>query len=461
MCSGIEAATVAWHPLGWEPAWFAEIDPFASAVLKHHWPAVPNLGDFTKIGAEHEPIDLLVGGTPCQDFSVAGLRAGLDGARGNLTLEFFALSRRLRPRWLVWENVPGVLSIDGGRAFGAILRLVGECGYGFAYRVLDAQYAGVPQRRRRVFLVGYLGDWRPAAAVLFERHSLSGHPAPRREAGQGVASGVAPSLEASGRGVERAGESRGQDPVIPVAYTVNSSQQRLDGTVETFVPVTGHTLTGESGRLHIEKDYVPIAVRTAQTSSNGWGEEGQAYTLDEAQGQAVLAPTIGANGDSHSGFRDEKGLVAFDLAQVTSKVNRSRVEPGKPSPSLAKDSQLHVAHALKADWHDASEDGTGRGIPLVAGTLGGGTLPRGYNNSPDLNSFIPMPMAVRRLTPRECERLQGFPDDYTLAPYRGKPAADGPRYRAIGNSMAVPVMAWIGQRIEAVERLRDATGEAG
>ena len=212
VCSGIEAASVAWEPLGWTPNCFAEIDPFACAVLKQRFPKVPNRGDFTTI--KDERTDLLVGGTPCQDFSVAGLRAGLDAPRGNLTLEFLALAGRMRPQWLVWENVPGVLSIDGGRTFGTILGLLGQLGYGYAYRVLDAQYCGVPQQRRRVFVVGYLGDWRPPAAVLFERHSLSGNPPPCREAREDVAHDVAQSLTHSGRGVERSGDSRGQDRTL-------------------------------------------------------------------------------------------------------------------------------------------------------------------------------------------------------------------------------------------------------
>jgi len=197
VCSGIEAASVAWEPLGWTPVAFAEIDPFPSAVLKHRFPNIPNLGDFTRItAADVGPIDLLVGGTPCQSFSVAGLRGGLADDRGNLALEFLRLADRTRPRWLVWENVPGVLSSNGGRDFGAILGGMVELGYGFAYRVLDAQHFGVPQRRRRVFVVGYLGDWRPAAAVLFERHSLQGHSPPRREKRERIA----PTLSARTRG---------------------------------------------------------------------------------------------------------------------------------------------------------------------------------------------------------------------------------------------------------------------
>jgi DNA (cytosine-5)-methyltransferase 1 len=189
VCSGVEAATVAWHSLGWQPQWFSEIEKFPSAVLKHHYPAVPNHGDMTKFKEwnDDRPIDVLVGGTPCQSFSVAGLRKGLDDPRGNLMLTYLAIAERYAPKWIVWENVPGVLSSNRGRDFGTFLGALGQLGYGFAYRVLDAQYFGVAQRRKRVFVVGYLGDWRRAAAVLFERESLSGHPAPSREAGQKVA----------------------------------------------------------------------------------------------------------------------------------------------------------------------------------------------------------------------------------------------------------------------------------
>ena len=213
---------MAWHPLGWAPVFFSEIDKFPRAALAHHWPQVPCHGDFTTIEADtYEPIQLLAGGTPCQDFSIAGLREGLDGDRGNLTLEFLRLAQRLRPRWVVWENVPGVLSstshdapdyrppdidLDAGdgpadgeeivvedrydadevHAFACVLAGFSEIGYGIGYRVLDAQYFGLAQRRKRVFVVGYLGDWRPATAVLLERESLRGHPPPRRETGQDV-----------------------------------------------------------------------------------------------------------------------------------------------------------------------------------------------------------------------------------------------------------------------------------
>ena len=296
ICSGIEAASVAWAPLGWHAAFLSEIEAFPRAVLKHHYPATPLRGDFTEVNAgDHEAIDVLVGGTPCQSFSVAGLRRGLADERGNLALEYLRLADRLRPKWLVWENVPGVLSSNGGRDFGAFLGGLVQLGYGFAYRVLDAQHFGVAQRRRRVFVVGHAGDWRRAAAVLFEPASLRRHPAPSREAGEGVARCL---TRGSGGG------------------------QRYDAESETLLP---------------------------------------------------------------------------------------------------------VAHTLRGEGFDASEDGTGRGTPLV---------PLGK-------------AAVRRLTPRECERLQGFPDDYMLVPWRGGVATDGPRYKALGNSMTVPVMRWIGSRIAA------------
>lgn len=219
VCSGYSASTLAWAGLPFRHVGYAEIDAFPRAVLEqrhgatpvdwdHRWTegtnTTPLFGDFTKIEAHHVgPVDLLTGGTPCQSFSVAGKRLGLDDPRGNLTLEFLALARRLRVEWLVWENVPGFLSHDEGRTMGAFLGLLAECGYGAAWRVLDAQFIrvdgcerAVPQRRRRLFVVGHLGDAAGPAAVLFERESLCGHPAPRREQGQGTA----PTLSARTKG---------------------------------------------------------------------------------------------------------------------------------------------------------------------------------------------------------------------------------------------------------------------
>lgn len=282
VCAGISASTVAWKPLGWEAAAYSEIEPAPRAVLAHHYPSVPLHGDFTTIrGDEYGSIDLLVGGTPCQDFSVAGLRAGLDGDRGNLSLEFLRLADRTRPRWVVWENVPGVLSIDGGRAFGAILGGLGELGYGFAYRVLDARYFGVPQQRRRVFVVGYRGDWRGAGAVLSERYGSEGHPAP--------------------------------------AWSIQS--------------------------------------RAARTLTRG---------------------AVSAGKGGYAGRRQE-------------------------------------------DDYNLLRHGNG---------------------------------ALRHFTPTEKERLMGFPDGYTAVHFRGKWMADAPRCQVLGNSIAVPVMRWIGERIQMVDAIK-------
>jgi DNA (cytosine-5)-methyltransferase 1 len=338
VCAGISASTVAWKPLGWEAAAYSEIEPAPRAVLAHHYPDTPLHGDFTTIkGDEYGSIDLLVGGTPCQDFSVAGLRAGLDGDRGNLSLEFLRLADRTRPRWVVWENVPGVLSQDDGRAFGAILGGMGELGYGVAYRVLDAQFFRLAQRRRRVFVVGYTGDWRGAAAVLSERTSLSGHPAPSR-AGQ---SAIAGTLAAGAH----PGGFNGQD-----AYAGNLIACRVSG------------------------------------NAGAWDTGDRTDALTAA----------------HDGGAQH--LVAFAQNQR----NEVRL--------------MSIAGACAAE---------------------AGMKQTTYVRTP----------RVRKMTPREWERLQGFPDDYTLVPNRGKPMADGPRYKALGNSMAVPVMRWIGERIAAVEAL--------
>jgi site-specific DNA-cytosine methylase len=238
VCSGIEAASVAWEPLGWEPAAFAEVEQFPSAVLAHHWPQVPNMGDMTRheswnLGA----IDLLVGGTPCQSFSVAGLRKGLHDPRGGLMLTFLEIAQRQRPRWIVWENVPGVLSSHGGRDFGAFVGALGALGYGWAYRVLDAQWFGVAQRRRRVFVVGCLGDGAAAATVLFESESVCRNPAPSREKGQGVAADAA-----GGAG----GGRRGGHDAMSLAGTLGRrgvrSHTELDGH-GAYIPQTVGTLS--------------------------------------------------------------------------------------------------------------------------------------------------------------------------------------------------------------------------
>lgn len=277
ICSGIEAASVAWNPIGWKAVAFSEIEPFPCAVLAHHYPDTPNWGDMTKFKEWPDvAIDLLCGGTPCQSFSVAGLRKGLDDPRGNLMLTFGAIAAKYRPKWLVWENVPGVLSSNKGRDFGAFLGMLGQLGYGFAYRVLDTQFFGVPQRRRRVFVVGCLGDWRSAAAVLFERHGLSGNPAPSREARQSLA----PTLSARTKG---------------------------------------------GGGLGTDFDCDGGLIARCLTRGSGGG---QRY---DAESETLIAHTL----------------------------------LGKPNSSHAADQDTYIAHSLRGEGFDASEDGTGRGTPLV------------------------------------------------------------------------------------------------
>lgn len=196
VCSGIEAASVAWSPLDWKPVGFSEIEAFPSAVLKHHYPTVTNYGDMTKYKewSINGTVELLVGGTPCQSFSVAGLRKGLEDPRGNLALTYVGILDKFRPKWFVWENVQGVLSSSGGRDFGSFLGALAELGYGFSYRVLDAQYFGVAQRRKRVFVVGHLGDWQPTAKVLFEPESLCGNTKASRKPWQEVAATIYSTL---------------------------------------------------------------------------------------------------------------------------------------------------------------------------------------------------------------------------------------------------------------------------
>ncbi len=364
VCSGVEAATVAWEPLGWEPQWFSEIEKFPSAVLQHHYPDVPNFGDMRKFKEwpSDRSIELLVGGTPCQSFSVAGLRQGLDDPRGNLMLTYLSIAAKYRPRWVVWENVPGVLSSNRGRDFGTFLGALGKIGYGFAYRLCDAQYWGLAQRRKRVFVVGCLGDWRRAAAVLFERESLSGHSPPSREAQQKVAGAIASSSFVGGPGGR------------PESAAVNH-----------FVPETAGSLDTECGGGKL----------THQSAKNG---------------HLILE-------------RDVMGTLTAELSPALSVTHKTAVAFQSSQSGV----RLQDTHATL----DANNGSRRHNGALVG-------------------------MQVRRLTPRECERLQGFPDDYTQIPWRGKApekCPDGPRYKCMGNSMAVPVMRWIGERIAMVDKL--------
>ena len=377
VCSGIEAATVAWHHMGWQPVAFSDIEPFPSAVLAHHYPHVPNLGDMTKFEEWNlESVDLLVGGTPCQSFSVAGLRKGLADPRGNLMLTFLAIAQRHRPRWIVWENVPGVLSSNGGRDFGTFLGALGELGYGFAYRVLDAQWFGVAQRRRRVFVVGCLGDWQRPAQVLFERESVRRDTAPSREKGQETAQCLT-----TGVGKRYDAESE----TLPVTFGAQMSVPQTD--VDLVQTLQAKNPMAVAQPVHYRKS------RRAQSTTDHetWVEDDATNTLNCFDVGDVRATDVLAQ------------PVVF--------------EPGSIARNAGPSGESALAPTLRREMGD---------------------------NQP----AVRIDMQVRRLTPVECERLQGFPDNYTNIPWRKKPESpDGPRYKALGNSMAVPVMRWIGGRI--------------
>lgn len=336
VCSGIEAASVAWRPLGWSAVAFSEIEPFPCAVLAHHYPDVPNWGDMTKYKEWPDAdVDLLCGGTPCQSFSIAGLRKGLDDPRGNLMLTFGAIAGRYRPRWLVWENVPGVLSSNGGRDFGAFLGMLGELGYGVAYRVLDAQYFGVAQRRRRVFVVGYLGDWRRAAAVLFERHGLSGDPAPSREARKDVA----PTLSARTRGGGGLGTDFDCDGgLIPQAFGGNNQS----GPIDVSTALNACASASASGRMDFESESFVVANTLLGKPNCSHAADQETYITHTLRGEGFDASEDG------TGRGTPLVPVAFDTTQITSRENGSNPEPGDPchpltagahAPAIAFDSR--------------------------------------------------------------------------------------------------------------------------
>ena len=381
VCSGIEAATAAWHHMGWEPAFFSEIEAFPSAVLTHHYPTVPLHGDFTTIEKnQYGKIDLLVGGTPCQSFSVAGLRGGLDDDRGNLALEFCRLAQREQPRWIVWENVPGVLSSNGGRDFGSILGALEDLGYGLAYRVLDAQYFGVAQRRRRVFVVGYLGDWRPAAAVLFERHSMSGHPAPSREARKEAARNAAVSThECGGIGsynesdvsspLLRSGADNGHgcEALVTAAGVAGSDLTDTVGTLRTrrpgeggvqgdfdhIVPVISPALNTQSGSHHAPDTKAYVVVHGTQDpcvstgtafalGRNNGGENAVAYSImpmnsgkDYKARETEVAQPIMAGGPVGGNQGGDYIVQAYDIL-------------GVPATQGAKPTEVHTALRARA-----------------------------------------------------------------------------------------------------------------
>ena len=382
VCSGIEAATVAWHHMGWKPVGFSEIEKFPSQVLSHHYPKVTNFGDMTKYKEWKldDSIGLLVGGTPCQSFSVAGLRKGLDDPRGNLALTYVGILDKFRPKWCIWENVPGVLSSGRGRDFGAFLGALGELGYGWAYRVLDAQNFGVAQRRRRVFVVGCLGGWESAAKVLFESESLSGNIKQSRKKREETSTDFIPSiancLETTCNDYSRA------DGFNMIAYEWHNQDSRIK-PVEIAATLNCNA-GGREGHL---VQNIPLAM----------------------QGNLIERDAGGPNGIGVSDSNTMYTLTKTDIHAVFCDTYNGTI-------------QGNVAATMTADMAGSTHSG-----------------PKIMKN-----------MAVRRLTEVECERLQGFPDNYTNI---RENCPSGARYKALGNSMAVPVMRWIGERINNYERL--------
>ena len=418
VCSGIEAATVAWHHMGWEPAGFSEIEKFPSQVLANHYPNVTNFGDMTKFKEWdlNGTIDLLVGGTPCQSFSVAGLRKGMDDPRGNLALVYCSMLDHFQPKWFVWENVPGVLSSGGGRDFGSFLGAVAELGYGFAYRVLDAQYFGVAQRRRRVFVVGCLGGWQSAAAVLFERESLCRDTKKSREKRQDIAATIAARFGVSRNNYEELAP-------IQQVYENHGTDSRIK-PVDVCPTVTSRWGTGGNN--------VPLVNESElMTSTLGYRESG---LHDYKEGN--VAGTLKASGGVLGG-----GSETFLAKPITYSIQGSRATSKTANGSGYNTEISFTLNSI--DVHGVAQ--------VVAPTLTASNDPSRSPQSTEVTnqvaSVYAASMAVRRLTTIECERLQGFPDNYTDIQPKGKPTPDGPRYKALGNSMAVPVMKWIGERI--------------
>lgn len=376
--SGIEAASVAWGPLGWEPIAFSEIEPYPCELLKQRFPDVPNLGDITKIdwSSYRGKADIIVGGSPCQSFSIAGNREGLKGESG-LMFEYIRAIREVLPRYFVWENVPGALSSEKGAAFGQLLHEMDVIGYGLAWRVLDAQFFGVAQRRRRVFLVGCLGNAGRAAQILFDGESMRWDRPSSRDKRKSLAA---------------------------------NAKRRLGRCYSVLVRCG----CAGGGKGALAQDDIGM---TDKNGPQGDGiNEDLSFTLNTTDRHAVA-------------------YLPFNPTQVTSKQNGNNPQWDDPCHTIsATDRPPHVI-CMADDNAKAAIDED------LCGTLKVGGEP------PIAAIEQPPCFVVRKLMPIECERLQGFPDGWTDIEFKGKPASDAARYKALGNSMAVPVMHWIGKQI--------------
>ena len=399
LASGVGTDMVAWQGLDWQCQFFSEIAKFPSAVLAHHYPAIPNLGDMLKIQNspiyQNATVDLVFAGTPCQSFSVAGLRTGIKDPRGNLALQFLRIADDFKSRWLLWENVPGVFSswsdeevdqegnIWQTNDFEAFIRGIQELGYSVAWRVLDAQYYGTPQRRRRVFVVGYRGDWRRAAAVLFEPESLRWNFEARKVKSEKSAARIVGGIETDcGDGIiAMAHGQKGAEILRNISPTLNCNHEQ---------PILCFSNTGSRGTL-LESISPPLRTNAEQpilcfqskaSASQSMSVSGISPTLDKSKSD---------------------GITVF-----------TQIHPTVPAGSHNQGSGVSAEMCIGLIHHRGN---------------------------------------LRRITPLEAERLQGYPDNYTLVPYNGKPAKDGPRYHAIGNGIAVPVLEWIGNRIDLIDKI--------
>ena len=467
-CSGIEAATVAWHPLQWSPLAFCEIDKFPSRVLAHHYPDVPNLGDFTQGDWSQFTgrADICVGGTPCQSFSFAGLRRSLADDRGNLSLEFIRAVNTIRPRFVVWEKVPGVLSTKDN-AFGCFLAgLVGAQSpllpttkrgrwpssgmvigpeRSAAWRILDAQYFGLAQRRKRVFVVSCPRGGADPFQVLFEPVGLQRYSAPSRKAWEkdpsNAGSGVVGSLCArDSKTVGSQFVNEGKVFAVPMAFTWQSAS-----CFSSTVNLAGTLIKNQTYAVAFSQNTAVSKVMTINMQGSKGncdiGEDDIAPTLIKMHGHDVHAVAFAQN------TRDEVRLIGGDGSLVGALAAESGMKQTNyvavPDVGLC----LNAGGMGRIDFESETllpcigVDEEQNANEELMGTLkarreGGGQeafVAHGFNK-----------MAVRRLTPVECERLQGFPDGHTDIPG----ASDSSRYKALGNSMAVPVMRWIGQRIQ-------------
>ncbi|MFM8117906.1 phage N-6-adenine-methyltransferase [Klebsiella pneumoniae] len=485
ICSGIEAATVAWEPLGWKAAWFSEIEAFPSAVLAERWPDVVNLGDMTKIAAavragEVQAPDVMVGGTPCQAFSIAGLRNGLSDARGQLTLSYVELANAIDDKRIergeeeaifVWENVPGVLT-SHDNAFGCFLAgLAGEscelepsggkwthsgCVYGpqrtIAWIVKDAQYFGVAQRRKRVFVVASARKGFDPGQVLFESEGVRRDTPPSREPQTAVA-----ALTARGVGTCGADDNQAQAGHIfaecangDISHTLKA--EGFDGSEDGTgrgIPVIAFGGGNTGGNIDV------AACLTAKGQRIDFEVETFAvHGTQDPDTNLELAHTLGRNHGQENAciafsYKDHGADASEDLSPTLRAGNsdNSNANGGQPPA---------IAYAFKP-----GQGAKARGIGFAeeqSPTL------TSASSGTNLTPAVMHGVSVRRLMPVECERLQGFPDSHTLISWRGKEATecpDGPRYRAIGNSMAVPVMRWIGERIAAALPVKKSAGDYG